>query len=134
LRKRDMDVIGRNLLKMRERLLENLQRLEKENIRVPPRVANGDPGGSQFDVADLAAEHFEQENSLQLYLYEQRLLKAIDEALARIKEGTYGVCAVCASPISIRRLQAVPNTKLCLSCQEEKERNGFATRILKVRK
>lgn len=134
MRKRDLYVIERNLLKMRERLLENLQRLENENIRVPPRVANGDSGGSEFDVADLASEHYQKENSLQLYLYEQRLLEAIDEALDRIKDGTYGVCAVCASPITLRRLQAVPNTKLCISCQEEKERNGFAARTLKARK
>ena len=134
MRKRDLHVIERNLLKMRERLLENLQRLENENIRVPPRVANGDSGGSEYDVADLASEHYQKENSLQLFVYEQRLLKAIDEALDRIKKGTYGVCAVCASSITLRRLQAVPNTKLCFRCQEEKERNGFTARTLKVRK
>jgi DnaK suppressor protein len=125
-RKRDLHVIERNLQKMRSRLLENLQRIEQENIRVPPRVANGDPGGGGSEMADLAQEHFERENSLELYLYEHNLLKAIDEALARIKTGSYGVCAVCSSPINPRRLLAVPNANLCIHCQEEKERNGYS--------
>jgi DnaK suppressor protein len=128
-----LNTIERNLLRMRTRLLENLHRMEQENIRVPPRVANGDPGASQSDLADMASEHFERENSLELYLYEQRLLKAIEEALDRLKEGTYGICAACAHAINSRRLLAVPNAKLCLHCQEEKERNGCATRVLKTR-
>ena len=133
MRKRDLDAIERNLLRMRLRLMEDLHRMEEENLRVPPRVANGDPGASQCDLADMAWEHFEQENSLELYLYEQNLLKAIQEALDRIKEGTYGICAACAHPIKSRRLLAVPNAKLCLRCQEEKERNGFASRVLKAK-
>jgi RNA polymerase-binding protein DksA len=128
-----MHVIERNLVKMRGRLQENLQRMEEENMRVPPRVALGGPGASQFDVADMASEHFERENSLELYLYEHRLLKAIDEALARIKAGTYGTCAVCASPINSRRLLAVPNTKLCIRCQEDKEKNGVTHKALKIK-
>ena len=132
MRKRDLHVIERNLLKMRGRLLESLLRMEKENIRVPLPVASGDPQASQHHMADLASDHFERENSLELYLYEQRLLKAIDEALDRIKEGTYGVCAVCSSPINHRRLLAVPNAKLCIRCQEVKERNGFVSKTLKA--
>lgn len=134
MRKRDLHVIERNLVKMRGRLLENLQRMEEDSIRVPPPVANGDPGTSQCDMADFASDHFERENSLELFIYEQQLLKAIEEALGRIKEGTYGRCAVCSSPISTQRLLAVPNANLCIRCQEEKERNGVPSKILKARR
>jgi len=133
LRKRDLDLIQHNLLKMRRRLMENLQRIKEDNLQAPPRVATGDSGTSQSHMADLASDHFDRENSLQLYLYERRLLHAIDEALHRIKEGTYGICAVCSSPINLRRLMAVPNTKLCIRCQEEKERNGVISKALKSR-
>lgn len=132
MRKRDMHAIERSLVKMRGRLLENLHRMEEENMRVPPRVAMGGPGASQYEMADTASEHFDRENSLELYLYEHRLLKAIDEALRRIKAGTYGTCAACASPIKARRLLAVPNTKLCIRCQEEKEKNGVGHKVLKT--
>jgi len=131
-RKRDMHVIQRNLQRMRHRLLENLQRMEKENIRVPPRVANGNLHGADGEIADLASEHYERENSLELYLYEQELLKAIDQALDRIQEGSYGICAVCSRPINPRRLLAVPNAKLCLNCQQEKERNGHGSHVIKA--
>jgi len=131
-RKRDMHTIQRNLKRMRDRLLENLQRMEQENIRVPPRVANGNLHGSDGEIADLASEHYERENSLELYLYEQELLKAIDQALDRIQEGSYGMCAVCSRPINPRRLLAVPNAKLCLNCQQEKERNGHGSRIMRA--
>ena len=132
MRKRDMNTIERNLKRMRHRLLENLQRMEYENIRVPPRVANGDAHGSDGEIADLASEHHQRENSLELYLYEQELLKAIDQALGRIHEGTYGVCAVCSRSINPRRLLAVPNAKLCLNCQQEKERNGHSSRVIRT--
>jgi len=131
-RKRDMHTIQRNLQRMRDRLLENLQRMEQENIRVPPRVANGDLHGSDGEIADLASEHYQRENSVELYLYEQELLKAIDQALDRIKEGSYGLCAVCSRPINPRRLLAVPNAKLCLNCQQEKERNGHGSRVVRA--
>jgi RNA polymerase-binding protein DksA len=127
-----MHSIERNLQRMRHRLLENLQRMEQENIRVPPRVANGDLHGSDGELADLASEHYERENSLELYLYEQELLKAIDQALDRIQEGTYGTCTVCSRPINPRRLLAVPNAKLCLDCQQEKERNGHGSRVIRA--
>ena len=132
MRKRDMHTIQRNLQRMRDRLLENLQRMEQENIRVPPRVANGDLHGSDGEIADLASEHYQRENSVELYLYEQELLKAIDQALDRIKEGSYGLCAVCSRPINPRRLLAVPNAKLCLNCQQEKERNGHGSRVVRA--
>ncbi len=132
MRKRDMHAIERNLQRMRQRLLENLLRMEQENIRVPPRVANGNLGGSDGEIADLASEHFERENSLELYLYEQELLKAIDQALDRIHDGSYGICGVCSRPINPRRLLAVPNAKLCLNCQQDKERNGHGSRIIKA--
>ena len=132
MRKRDMNAIQRNLQRMRHRLLENLKRMEQENIRVPPRVAYGDLHGSDGEIADLASEHYQRENSLELYLYEQELLKAIDQALDRIQEGSYGTCAACSRPINPRRLLAVPNAKLCLNCQREKERNGHGSRIIKA--
>ena len=47
-------------------------------------------------------------------------LKAINEALQRINEGTYGVCAECEKPISPKRLQAVPWAKFCVPCQEQR--------------
>ncbi|MCU1245158.1 MAG: transcriptional regulator, TraR/DksA family, partial [Acidobacteria bacterium] len=43
---------------------------------------------------------------------------AIEEALVRVKEGTYGVCTNCGNVIGDKRLQAVPWTSHCIDCQE----------------
>lgn len=58
-------------------------------------------------VAQLPIEH----------AYELRV-KAIDEALEKIEHGTYGECAKCKNPISIKRLEAYPEANLCLKCKE----------------
>ena len=46
------------------------------------------------------------------------LLRAIEEALARIKQGTFGVCQICKLPVSKARLEVVPWTRLCRECKE----------------
>jgi DnaK suppressor protein len=49
-------------------------------------------------------------------------LKLIDEALKKIKEGTFGDCELCGQGISIKRLEAVPFAKLCVKCQKNEEK------------
>lgn len=43
-------------------------------------------------------------------------LKAVEAAIARIEEGSYGTCEVCGGPISAERLDAVPHTDVCVRC------------------
>ena len=54
-------------------------------------------------------------------------LRKVKEAKQKILEGTYGVCEECDSDIAQKRLLARPMAKLCINCQEEKERNEFGT-------
>jgi hypothetical protein len=53
-----------------------------------------------------------------LHQTDARLLRAIEEAFARIRQGTYGVCVVCKQPIAKARLEAVPWKRVCRECQE----------------
>lgn len=100
-----------------ERLLLEKQRelssaLGEAQSRVPAA------GGLHGDYMDQAAADSEAELQIQLHKSDGRLSKAIEEALARIKRGTYGVCVVCKQPISKARLEAVPWTHLCRECKE----------------
>ncbi len=52
----------------------------------------------------------------------RRLLGAIEEALIRMREGTFGKCAHCGSEIPLARLKAIPWAHNCLACQAELER------------
>ncbi len=68
------------------------------------------PGGGdrQGDVADQANSDTEAELQIRLHQTDGRLLRAIEEALVRVKQGTYGVCVTYGLAISTVRLNAVP--------------------------
>ena len=52
-------------------------------------------------------------------------LRAIDAAMLRIADGTYGTCTVCERPIEVRRLEAAPHAPRCIDCQTLYERTHF---------
>ncbi len=52
---------------------------------------------------------------------ERKLLRKIRDALARLENGSYGICEVCEEEISEQRLIARPETTLCIECKEEQE-------------
>src|SRR5467141_3540951 len=70
-------------------------------------------GGLEGDLIDQANADEEAELQIRLHQTDGRLLRAIEEALARMRQGTYGVCVVCKQPISKARLEAVPWTHVC---------------------
>ena len=74
------------------------------------------------DAVDQAASGSEKESLLQSSSREQTLLRAIDSALGRIQDGTYGKCLSCGKQIDGRRLAAVPWTPYCIPCEEDFER------------
>ena len=76
-------------------------------------------GGLQGDRIDQANADAEAELQISLHQSDGRLLRAIEEAFARIRQGTYGVCVVCKQPVSKARLEAVPWTPHCRECKEQ---------------
>lgn len=78
-----------------------------------------------MDPADLSVMDHNKELALQLGGRESQMVADIDQALLRIKEGSYGVCARCGKLIEERRLEAVPTARYDAACQAEIERaNG----------
>jgi DnaK suppressor protein len=83
---------------------------------------------SNFDTDDLpdeidqASSEYAQSMAFRLRDREKFLLKKIDRALARIEDGTFGMCERCEEPISLKRLEARPVTTLCIRCKEEQEK------------
>ena len=82
------------------------------------KEADGEP--SQ-DIADKAANSYTKEFLFSLSNSERQLLKQVDEALSRIEDRRYGVCASCEDSLNLKRLQAVPWATLCIGCQEKQE-------------
>jgi DnaK suppressor protein len=73
-------------------------------------------------IADTASVTIDREVDLSLEGTTSGMLRAIDEALARIDDGTYGRCARCGQPIAEERLEAVPYATLCIDCKRKEER------------
>ena len=76
---------------------------------------------SARDVGDQALMDLDRELGISLMEMRNRKRQAIDEALTRLNEGTYGICAECGIEISEKRLEAVPFAKLCVQCQSRQE-------------
>ena len=101
----------------RRQALEVLLR-ERPGAPDPPRAA----GTASVDPTD-AAQDREQEKLWLAILDRSRGLQAkMDEAVARLAAGRYGVCAGCEAPIAVARLRALPFAVRCLPCQERTER------------
>jgi len=69
------------------------------------------------DIADMSELDLDRSTALDLASRETQLIDDIDEALRRIDEGTYGLCARCGKPIDEERLKAMPTAKYDAECQ-----------------
>lgn len=88
---------------------------------------NGRAETGYADPADRALLESDRSFLLRMRDRERKLLGKINEAFARIDEGTYGRCEECGLEIGLERLKARPVTTLCIACkstQEERERQG----------
>lgn len=74
------------------------------------------------DEMDLASSEYLQSFTFRLRGREKSFLDKINKALVKIEEGTFGVCEECGEEISMKRLEARPETTLCIRCKEDQER------------
>lgn len=90
-------------------------------------------GDATGDNADAAFEADSGAVSAQLAQLDSRELSQIERALARSKQGNYGVCENCQKNITVARLNALPSATLCIACEREMEMDpGWQTRSGKV--
>jgi RNA polymerase-binding protein DksA len=78
--------------------------------------------GAGHDQADMGATSFERDHELTVVNNARDMLAQTERALARIDDGTYGVCESCGNPIGKMRLMAFPRATLCMSCKQREER------------
>ena len=74
------------------------------------------------DEMDLASSEYIQSFEFRLRGREKSLLSKLDLALKKIDDGTFGICESCDEPIGKKRLEARPETSLCIKCKEDQER------------
>jgi DnaK suppressor protein len=86
---------------------------------IKPLQASMDNNTRQGDMADQASGNNEVHIALKLKQTDAKILQAIEEALWRIEKGTYGMCRDCGEPIAPARLNAIPWTRVCITCKEK---------------
>jgi DnaK suppressor protein len=72
------------------------------------------------DFVDQASDDNEVHVNLRLLQIDAKLLRAIEAAIERVENGSYGVCSICEEEIGLVRLNAVPWTSVCIACKEKK--------------
>jgi DnaK suppressor protein len=113
MRKTFLKTARETLVNMKKQLLDEIQKDFKEG-----RELSKDEG---MDAYDLASEERAREINLILNDRDRGKLQAIDDALDRIDDGSYGMCESCESEIAEGRLVAMPFTRLCVQCQADRE-------------
>ena len=113
LKKKELEKFKKILLEKKDALLKNAARTLTDDMTLDP--------DDLPDEMDLASSEYLQSFTLRLRGREKVFLQKIDYALAKIENGTFGVCESCEEPITVKRLEARPETNLCIRCKEDQE-------------
>ena len=115
--------LNKKELKKFQELLEEKRKAVLERAREMLAVENMALDTNDLpDEMDLASSEYLQSFEFRLRGREKSLLSKLDLALKKIDDGTFGVCEVCDEPIGKKRLEARPETTLCIKCKEDQER------------
>jgi RNA polymerase-binding protein DksA len=121
MKKVDLKKYEKLLLARRKEILENIEDLRKDTASTI-KESTGELSHYTYHMADLGTDAQEREKKFMLAHKSGRLIYHIDEALRRIKDGTYGKCHLCGKEITKARLQAVPHASLCIECKSKEEK------------
>lgn len=121
MKKSDLAKYEAALLKKRDQMLKEMGHVENQHGRSTLKEATGDLSSHSYHMADQGTDHMEREMAFMVKSKSGRLVYHIDQALQRIKDGTFGKCSVCGKQISSSRLNAVPHARLCIECKSAEE-------------
>lgn len=114
MKKKELEKFKNILLEKKEKILGNARHTLEDDMTL-----------DQADLADemdLASSEYLQSFQFRLRGRERTFLSKIDKALAKIETGEFGICEECEEKIHSKRLEARPETTLCIKCKEEQER------------
>jgi RNA polymerase-binding protein DksA len=119
----EMDRLRTQLLEERERVVSAIEHLHEEHPgTLADEAGELSTSGTDNHLGDMATATHDRQLDYTLEDNSEAVLRAIDGALARMDEGTYGSCTRCGRPIRVERLEALPYAELCIDCKREVER------------
>ncbi|MDX9833839.1 MAG: RNA polymerase-binding protein DksA [Desulfobulbus sp.] len=109
-----------------QELLQFKKQLEEMKVKINSDVEKTltemtSQTGNIPDPNDRATMESDRSFELRIRERERKLMEKVDKALARIDDGTYGICTGCSEDIAIKRLQARPVAKFCIDCKTKQE-------------
>ncbi len=119
--KKDLLKYKKLLLNEKKKLWEEFFHIKNTALNKSQREAAGDLSGYSYHMADMASDLYERDFLLRLASEEREKFYAIDDALKRVEDKSYGKCLICSKLIKKKRMNAVPQTPYCLKCQTEEE-------------
>ena len=126
MRKTELERFEKRLLAKKKALLKEMGILMESHISSTIKDSTGDLSSYSYHMADQGTDAMERELAFMFASKSGRLVYHIEEALRRVKDGTYGKCLSCGKQINKERLDAVPHARLCIECKssEEEKRSG----------
>jgi DnaK suppressor protein len=124
---RELEHYADLLLAKRRELVGDMSSMEREALR-----SGGASNLSTLPVhmADMGTDNYEQEFTLGLVEKDRNLLREINHALAKIQNGTYGICEGTGHAIGKPRLEAQPWARFSIEYARQKEKNGMGVRMM----
>lgn len=120
LRVDEVEFFRRVLAALQTRLRGDLDQLTDEAANGSPETASN-LSKLPIHLADLGSENYDQEFTLGLIEFDQATLAEVDRAVARLEDGSFGLCETCEKPVARARLEAIPYTRHCIECARELE-------------
>jgi DnaK suppressor protein len=114
--------------KARQALLEEQAQLKEQLQQLETEAAEYGSIGYSNHMADDATDAFDQAVGVTLKRNVEASLEDVARALARLDDGTYGLCESCGARIDRARLEALPRVRYCLECQSRHEQTRTASR------
>lgn len=121
LNKEELKFFENLLNEKKETLLQEQSYLEDNALRLNSKEGAGDLSSHAYHLADHATETQDREQAFHLASREGKFLFYIEEALTRVRNGTFGICTKCQTLIPRARLEAVPTAKMCINCKSQQE-------------
>jgi DnaK suppressor protein len=115
--KKQLEFFKKRLLTMRESILNKAKKLKEDSYTLGT-------DGIQ-DMADAASNSYNVDILMSISDNDLQLLKDMDNALDKIKNGAYGICEECEEKISEKRLEANPVARYCITCKRIMEEKGI---------
>jgi len=117
--KKDLDYFEALLIEKRRELVAAQTENTDSNAFHSQKDQSGELAGYSNHLADAASDYTSLETNFDLAAREGKYLVYLEDALTRIKMGTFGVCKICQQLIPKARLEAVPTATKCVNCKEE---------------